>query len=390
MIHETTRRLAGSGKSLLVSVLVAVLCGPAFGEDDDLSARIAELEKALEAVKARAQAGEDVTARIAELERQLAEIKEASRKAGSEAAAPTAATATAEKLPPAGVQGSPNPLQRDDKQYLTGDDLLDESFPNSIPIPGSDVRFKVGGYAKLDFIQDFDYVGNRFEFELATIPVEGTPEAELDGRTTLHAKETRLNFDFRSKARWKRSKEFPLQAFLEIDFFDDREEFALQPRLRHAYGVIGRLLAGQTWTISGDLEAIPGTIDFSGGDALYGDRVAQIRWQDSIGDHVIWAAGVEDPKIGIGNPLGEAGADRSQLPNFAGKVRWTTQSGSHVQLGADLFQLEWQGGESGPSDRELGYGLNLTGRWLIGGKSTNAVLWAVRRSAEGRPTGWSA
>ena len=69
--------------------------------------------------------------------------------------------AVTDTVPEVGLQGSPNPLQRND-EILSGRDLTDESFPNSIPIPGSDVRFRIGGYAKLDYIQDLDYVGDRF------------------------------------------------------------------------------------------------------------------------------------------------------------------------------------------------------------------------------------
>ncbi len=364
-------RKRGNGKLVTFLLALAVTAAgagsPAFG-DADSAAKIAKLEKALAAIKASMLAGEDVDARIAELEAELEQLKAES--AAPEAAAP----ATRSELPAAGLQGAPNPLQ-DDKRYLTGQDLLDESFPNSIPIPGTKTRFAVGGYAKLDFIHDFDYVGDKYEFELATIPVEGTQEASLGGLTTAHAKESRINFDFRRRVqRGEGRKDYPLQAFVEIDFFDDRDLVALQPRLRHAYGVIGRLLAGRTWTTSGDLEALAGTIDFSGGDALYGDRVSQVRFQDRAGDHVTWAVAVEEPKTSISNPSGLAGAERPQLPNLAGRVRWTAASGSHLQLGADLFRLEWQGGDAGPSDTEFGYGLNLTGRWLVGGNGNNTIV----------------
>jgi hypothetical protein len=362
--------------ALVVLTLLPVGFGTPVFAQSDYDEKIEELEKALEEIKASIREGEDVGSRIEALEAELAKLKEeiAAGEPSEEESKDQVAAEPEDQLPPAGVQGAPNPMQ-DDKKYLTGQDLLDESFPNSWAIPGTKSRLAIGGYAKLDFIQDLDYVGDRFEFELATIPVEGTPEAELDGRTTAHAKETRLNFDFRSQAHNKRrNKDFPLQAFLEIDFFEDREDLARQPRLRHAYGVVGRFLAGQSWTISSDLEALPGTIDFSGGDALYGDRVAQVRWQDRAGEILTWALGLEDPKSNIGNPLGLDGQDRPSLPNLAGKLRWTSKEGSHFQVAGDLFQLDWQGGDAGPSDTAFGFGLNLTGRWLLGKNGNNAVM----------------
>jgi hypothetical protein len=370
---------------MVFTALLVCFGAPVFGQTDaDVQAadkKIEELEKQLQQIKASLQQGEDVGARIEALELELAKLKEGLAAADQAQAGPGGAevssepASSADELPRAGMQGSPNPLQ-DDHRYLTGDDLLDDSFPKSIPIPGTKARFRISGYAKLDLIQDLDYVGDRYEFELATIPVEGTPEAELDGRTTFHAKESRISFDFRTVAQnEKHGWEFPLQAFLEIDFFEDREDLARQPRLRHAYGVVGRFLAGQTWSISADLEAIPGTIDFSAGDAVYGDRVAQIRMQDKAGEHLSWAFGLEDPKSSIGNPFELGGQDRPSLPNLAGKLRWTTSGGgSHIQVGADVFQLDWQGGDEGPSDTEVGFGLNVTGRLLLGPNGNDAII----------------
>jgi len=377
---ESRRR--GFGKGAVLAALTALLVGlgPSAIAQTDTGERVRQLEQQLEQLKADIAEGKDIQTRLEALEQELANLKQEIA-AGGQAGPTHAPTATpppgptppATQLPPAGVQGAPNPLQ-DDRRYLTGQDLLDESFPNSLPIPGTQTRFAVGGYAKLDFIHDLDFVGDRYEFELSTIPVAGTPDAALGGRTSAQAKESRINFDFRRKVQWKNGKAFPLQAFLEIDFFDDRESFGIQPRLRHAYGVIGRLLAGRTWNASGDLEALAGTIDFSGGDALYGDRVAQVRWQDRIGKHVTWSLGVEDPKNDISNPLGLGGRNRSELPNLGGHIRWTGKGGSHVQLGGDLFRLDWQGGDAGPSDTEVGYGVNLTARWLPRQNGTDAVV----------------
>ena len=173
---------------------------------------------------------------------------------------------------PSGVQGSVNPLT-DNTPVHSGDELLDSSFPGSWPLFGTDVRMKIGGYVKADFIHDFDYIGDKYEFELGSIAVEGSPERDLGGITTFHSKQTRFNFDFRSKAKWKNGKEFPMQAFVELDFFFDSPALQFVPRFRLAYGVIGRLLVGRSWTNSGDLSTLPGLIDFSAGDALNGRTI---------------------------------------------------------------------------------------------------------------------
>ena len=263
-----------------------------------------------------------------------------------------------------GLQGSINPLT-DNTPILSGDELIDDSFPSSLPIFGSNVRMRIGGYVKADFIHDFDYIGDRWEFELGSIAVEGSPERELGGITTFHVKQTRVNFDFRSKAKWKNGREFPMQVFVEIDWFFDSDEFRLIPRMRHAYGVIGRLLIGRTWTNSGDVSTLPGTIDFAGGDALYGGRVAQIRWQDTFGKNFSYTVALEETGGQIDNPDNFDGAFRPLYPNLAGNVKYKSANGSSFQLGLDVFALSWKGSTATPNVTETGYAITGTGRFVF-------------------------
>ena len=263
-----------------------------------------------------------------------------------------------------GVQGSVIPLS-DNTFILTGDELLDTSFPNSWPLFGSGIRMGIGGYAKADFIHDFEYVGDPYEFELGSIAVEGSPERELGGASTFHVKQTRVNLDFRSKAVWKNGKEFPLQVFVEIDWFFDDPNLALNTRLRHAYGVIGRLLVGRTWTTSVDLSTIPGTIDFSGGDALYGGRVTQIRWQDKISKRLSYAVALEEPGGQVDNPDNLPGETRLKMPNLAGMMKFKSEKGSTIQLGLDAFSIRWAGTQGFSDYSEFGYALSLTSRILF-------------------------
>ena len=71
-------------------------------------------------------------------------------------------------------------------------------FPKSFKIPGTDLSLAIGGYVKVDFIQDFSGIGDAYEFKTNSIPVEGSAGADQGGRTTIHARETRFNLDLRS------------------------------------------------------------------------------------------------------------------------------------------------------------------------------------------------
>jgi len=277
---------------------------------------------------------------------------------------------------PPGIQGSINPL-RDNNLVLTGDELLDQSFPGSWPLFGTGIRMKIGGYVKADFIRDLDYVADPYEFELGSIAVEGSPERDLGGTSTFHAKESRVNFELRSKAKWLNGKEFPMQVFVEFDWFFDSPSMALNTRLRHAYGVIGRLLIGRTWTTSGDLSCLAGTIDFSGGDALYGGRVTQIRWQDKIGTSPFsYAVAIEETFGQVDNPMNFAGRFRPLWPNFAGMIRWHSKNGSSIQLGGDVFPISWVGPDSVPNVRKVGAAATIMSRLVFNVTEYNdAFVW---------------
>ncbi len=263
-----------------------------------------------------------------------------------------------------GIQGSVNPLQ-DNPNLYSGTQLLDDSFPGSLPLFGTNVRMRIGGFVKADFIHDFDYVGDKYEFELGSIAVEGSPERELGGLTTFHAKQTRVNFDFRSKATWKNGTEFPMQVYFEFDYFFDRDDFRFIPRVRLAYGVIGRLLVGRSWTNSADLAALPGTIDFSAGDALHGGRATQIRFKDNLGKKFTYTIALEESIVQVDNPSGLEGAYRPQLPNLAANVRYQSNNGSSFQLGLDVFSVNWRGPSDVPNVSETGYAITGSGRQLI-------------------------
>lgn len=278
---------------------------------------------------------------------------------------------------PSGQQGSSNPLS-DNKDVLTGDDLLDSSFPNSWPLFGTGVRMSIGGYVKGDFIRDFDYLDDRYEFELGSIALEGSPNRALGGISTFHGKETRINFDFRSSANFKNEKKFPLQVFLELDWFFDSDDLNLVPRLRHAYGVIGNLLVGQTWTTSFDSNILPSTVDFSGGDARYGGRSMQIRWQDNINKTFSYAVALEGFTPQIDNVQGLEGASRPLWPNLAAMIKAKSRNGSSIQLGLDIFPVSWVGPSTVPNTSKTGYAVTVSSILIM--KVTeyqDAFVWAA-------------
>ncbi|MEE4264067.1 MAG: hypothetical protein V2I56_15370, partial [Desulfobacteraceae bacterium] len=158
------------------------------------------------------------------------------------------------------------------------------------------------------------------------------------------------------------------KGFLEMDFFDLKNT---APRLRHAYVQWGNLLAGQTWTTLTVLSQLPFLLDFAYGDALYGGRAAQLRWDQKVDNNWSWAAAIEDwPDNAVGNPYNVPGTARAEWPLFALRGNYTWGRGT-VSLGTSLAQVRWDGTGGIGDDSELSWSVVGGGRWFLDAKKRN-------------------
>ena len=243
-------------------------------------------------------------------------------------------------------------------QTLSGSSLteyIDKEDPNSIPIPGTNIRLAIGGYVKTDFIVDLDYVGDRSEFVTGTIALEDSPESKMGGQTTFHAKESRLSFDLRSKTKTN----IPMRAYIEFDFFENENPYDYTPHLRIATITVGHLTIGQNWITLMDLNALPTTIDFEFGDALVFKRAIQIRYERSARKHFKWAVAIEAPSSSLDNPYGFSGQTMLYMPSITGRIIWNHRLG-HMQLAAQGLQHRFVGDSLGTSTT-MGYGFHFSG-----------------------------
>jgi hypothetical protein len=224
-------------------------------------------------------------------------------------------------------------------------------FPKSFKIPGTDVSLGIGGYVKVDFIQDLDAIGDAFEFKTNTIPVAGSAAAEQSGRTTIHARETRLNLDLRSNGTGTHH----FRAFVEGDFYGDGNAF----RMRHAYGEFGPILGGQTWSTFQDISARALTIDFEGADGEVFLRQAMIRFTHKFEGHWTVAVAAENPTPQLSVPSSATGSARATMPDIPAFVRYQ-RGGGHVQVAGLLRQLRFDGTGTTSDEAATGWGINTT------------------------------
>lgn len=251
----------------------------------------------------------------------------------------------------------PDSDRKEQDVLYTGSDLVEDSFRGSWPMFGSVLRMKIGGYVKTDLVFDFDGTLDPTQFLMSTIPVEGQPEFGGRGYSNFFARETRFNIDVRRTVG-----KVPLKLFVEGDFFSSGDQL----RLRHAYIVAGDFIVGQTWTTLSVLESLPIMIDFAAGDALFGGRTAQLRYQKKLSDKLTLAVAIENiPFLGIENPNNLPGRAIYQFPLIPARLDYSWNTGM-LAVGASVGILGWSGGSDGPNPNTMQVSAVVAGRQYIG------------------------
>ncbi len=213
--------------------------------------------------------------------------------------------------------------------------------PVSVAAPG--VKLDFYGFTKLDMVTD-----NHYDLGNTTGGMAGVTESSIrDGGSGAHAYESRLGV--------KASVDTDLgqmKVVLEGDFYGNGGGGF---RLRHAYGELGPLLAGQTWTnwipVEGGLSAVQ---DFNApaGATLY--RTAQIRYTYRPSEQLRFAAAIEEDyapgnssKLALTASAGYTGAKFKLGGGLISRNLETatnrTVHGFGYSIGADVDA--WQGGK---------------------------------------------
>lgn len=203
---------------------------------------------------------------------------------------------------------------------------------DTFKIPGSNTSLGFGGFTKLDVIHNSvgarkaDGLGNQV-FLASQIPVGSGSDDRRQGEVVLHAKESRIWF----------------KSFTPNEFGDVTTHFEFDvlgaggssytPRSRHAYGSIGHLLGGQTWTTFLNVKAIPETMDNIGSVGMLSPmRQPMVRWSQGIdGTGLEWQIAAEAPAgrlitSGSGDVLGYT--NMSPVPDIVARLNYTSKSAS--------------------------------------------------------------
>jgi hypothetical protein len=146
-------------------------------------------------------------------------------------------------------------------------------------------------------------------------------------------------------------------------------------RLRHAYGELGQFGAGQYWTVFGDTDAYPNSLEYWGPNGLVWFRNIQFRYMPLKGKNAVTIA-LERP-----GASGDQGvlADRIELqgikpkldlPDLTGHVRFNRDWG-HLQFSGLVRRIKWVDTISDQFDlsgSEVGWGANVSSSLKFGKK----------------------
>ena len=193
----------------------------------------------------------------------------------------------------------------------------------SFKLPGSSTSVTLGGYVKLDAVFTSPSAGVASTADLFlqpnAIPVGPGAGDNERNQVKFGARESRVFAKTSTPTSWG-----DLVTYVEGDFYgaDGNESVSNSNglRLRHAYGSLGPLLGGQTWTNFMYVPSLPETVDFGGPVGQIFDRQAQIRWTQpfsAAGSHAggRWSVALENPESVVTLPGGrELPGRRRPLP----------------------------------------------------------------------------
>lgn len=272
--------------------------------------------------------------------------------------------------------------------------------PLSWKLPGSDINFQIGGYAKLDAIGitgGSRSVGANDQFNVFQIQTRGAPTGTAPGdpSANVHARQSRIYIE----ANKDDTPFGPSRVYFEADFFGPIDlgtptvSNSHTFRLRHAYGEVGPVLAGQTWSTFIDPSTYPELLDFTGagGDSFV--RQGQVRYTQALGGGFSTAFAVENPqsriRIGtgpvsgtgsvpltgaVGTPfasiedIGVGPFARDKVPDFVARIKYESPQ-FNLMLSGVLTRSTAPPATAAapivPGDGQLGFGTLLSGQIAI-------------------------
>lgn len=251
-----------------------------------------------------------------------------------------------------------------------GEPVVGGVMPGSFKLPGTNTSVKIGGYAKLDGIYDANQSYGAQYANFANIPLDNAAVEQHDGQFNAHARQSRINLETRTPTAMGE-----LKTFFEVDFFGSARGNANTTngegvQLRHAYGQVGGLLAGQTWSNFMDVDAYPESLDYIGPVGLTFVRQAQARYTGTLSDRLSYSVALESPQTDFS--VTSTRVSLSDTPDVTGKLVYKDDFG-HLALRGLARKLDAGSTATGVEDEAYGWAMGVSGKVKTFGK--DAVMF---------------
>jgi len=139
-------------------------------------------------------------------------------------------------------------------------------------------------------------------------------------------------------------------------------------RLRHAWGELGQIGAGQTWSPFMDIDVFPNSVEYWGPNGMVFFRNVQLRWTPWQSGDSRFAVALERPGASADQGIYanrielEGVTGRFPLPDLSAHFRYQKDWG-HVQFSGIVRQMKWDdtnGDQFDLSGNDTGWGLHVS------------------------------
>jgi cell division protein FtsB len=240
---------------------------------------------------------------------------------------------------------------------------------NTVPMEGEITSEKnnisIYGFAMLDSGYNFGQINpNWFDTERPTQLPSFTNEFAPSGNVYAGVRQSRFGV--------KSATTTPLgdlTTVFEFELFGTGVDAGQTTfRLRHAYGQLGAVGAGQTWSPFMDIDVFPNTIEYWGPSGMVFFRNVQARWEPVRSEKTSVALALERPGASADQGIY---ADRIELSNVNPRFNWPDLSGhvrivrdwGHLQGAAIVRKIGWVDNGKNPvnlSGSAVGWGINVS------------------------------
>ncbi|HEY6307173.1 MAG TPA: DcaP family trimeric outer membrane transporter [Candidatus Angelobacter sp.] len=361
--------------------IVLVLCAggvSAFAQNHDASQtqQTQDVQQLQEKVQQLEQLTQELKARLAELEKAQSGTPQVVNATATTGGQPTSSTAG---QPPASTPPKDTSPLAAAVPVANPQDAPPQPAPPEEKV--SKPEMEVYGHAMLDLGYDFGQINpNWFDVERPTQLPAFKNEFGQNGTLFTGVRQTRFGVKNLFPTKFGQ-----LKTVFEFELFGvgiDAGQTTF--RLRQAYGEIGQLLAGQTWSPFMDPDVFPNSIEYWGPNGMVFFRNVQLRWQPINNGNKQVMIALERP--GASADLGTV-QDRDILqgvqfrfpaPDISGHVRYGGKR-TYIQLAGMFRYISWD--DNAPTaitnltGHTYGWGAHVSSNVGVGEKDT--IKWSV-------------